>query len=241
MRYGIIADIHGNLEALETVIAACRQEGIQDFLCLGDLVGYGANPKECLKMIQYLKAICIAGNHDWAVLGKIDVAYFNPVAKAAIAWTRQQLSQQDLNFLKSLDLIFKNDDMILVHGTLDHPEEFHYLLDMSDILNTFSLIDRPLCFLAHTHVPGIFVKHKEKFYDARNLKITLSPQEQCVVNVGSVGQPRDGSPLAAYCIYDTDARKVEIKRIAYDIETAQKKILVAGLPAFLAQRLSIGR
>lgn len=241
MRYGIIADIHGNLEALQAVIEACRHEDIQDFFCLGDVVGYGANPKECLKMIQDLMAVCIAGNHDWAVLGKMDVAYFNPAAQAAIAWTRQQLSQEELNFLNSLKLVFKNDDMILVHGTLEHPEEFHYLLDISDLLNTFSLIDRPLCFLAHTHVPGIFVKHKEKIHDIRHLKITLSHEEQCVVNVGSVGQPRDGSPLAAYCVYDRDERSIEIKRTAYDIETAQRKILAAGLPEFLAQRLSMGR
>jgi len=241
MRYGILSDIHGNFEALQTVIGLYRDESVENFLCLGDIVGYGANPKECIDIIRELKAVCIAGNHDWAVSGKLDPVYFNPVAKEAVLWTQKQLSSEDIDFLNNLGLVFKNDDLILAHGTLSEPEFFRYTIHMSDAMKTFHLMDRPICFVGHSHAPNIFIQKDKEAQRENTLKIKVDPECKYIINVGSVGQPRDGNPMAAYGIYDTDTRIVEVKRASYDIKTAQEKILKVGLPASLAIRLTIGR
>jgi len=242
VRYGILSDIHGNIEALETVLGLYQDEGIESFLCVGDIVGYGADPKECLDMIRGLNAVCIAGNHDWAVSGKLNPVNFNPVAKEAVMWTQKQLSSDDMDFINNLGLIFKNDDLILVHGTLSEPEYFHYTFYMSEAVGrTFHLMDHNICFIGHTHVPQIIVQQDEAAPCLDMLKTQVIPTKKYIVNVGSVGQPRDGNPMAAYCIYDTETSMVEVKRAQYDIETAQQKILKAGLPAVLAERLAAGR
>jgi len=241
MRYGILSDIHGNFEALQTVVGLYRDESIENFLCLGDIVGYGANPRECIDIIRELKAVCIAGNHDWAVSEKLDPVYFNPVAKEAVSWTQKQLSSEDIDFLNNLGLVFKNDDLILAHGTLSEPEFFRYTIHMSDAMETFHLMDRPICFVGHSHAPNIFIQKGKEAQRVNTLKIKVDPECKYIINVGSVGQPRDGNPMAAYGIYDTDTRVVEVKRAPYDIQTAQEKILKVGLPASLAERLTIGR
>jgi predicted phosphodiesterase len=240
MRYGILADIHGNLEALQTVFGLYKEESIEDFLCLGDIVGYGANPKECLDIIREMKAVCVAGNHDWAVSGRLDPAYFNPAAKEAVFWTQKQLSSKDIDFLKNLELIFKNDDLILAHGTLSEPEHFHYMLSMSQAYETFCLMDRNTCFIGHSHCPQIIIQGGEEIRCSDMLKAEVDSGHKYIINVGSVGQPRDGNSMAAYCVYDTEAHAVEVRRTPYDIKTAQKKILAAGLPVSLAARLAIG-
>ena len=241
MRYGILSDIHGNFEALQAVTDLCKEEGVKDILCLGDIVGYGANPKECLDIIRELKAVCIAGNHDWAVSGKLDPVYFNPVAKEAVSWTQNQLSSEDMDFLNNLGLIFKNDDLILAHGTLNDPELFHYMIHMSDATETFHLMDRPICFVGHTHAPNIIIQTEDEARCDEPLKVNVDQQRKHIVNVGSVGQPRDGNPMATYGIYDTDTRVVEVKRAPYDVQAAQDKILKVGLPVSLAERLTVGR
>ena len=241
MRYGILSDIHGNFEALQTVVGLYRDEHVENFLCLGDIVGYGANPKECIDMIRELKAICIAGNHDWAVSGKLDPVYFNSVAKEAVLWTQKQLSSEDMNFLNNLGLVFKNDDLILAHGTLNEPELFHYIFHLADATETFHLMDRSICFIGHTHAPNIIIQKEDRARCGEALKVNVDPRWKHIVNVGSVGQPRDRNPMATYSIYDTDTRIVEVKRTSYDIQTAQEKILKAGLPVFLAERLAVGR
>ncbi len=241
MRYGILSDIHGNFEALKTVLDLYKEEGVENIFCLGDIVGYGANPKECLDIIRELKAICIAGNHDWAVSGKLDPVYFNPVAKEAVSWTQNQLSLRDIDFLNNLGLIFKNDHLILAHGTLNEPEMFRYMIHMSDATETFYLMDRPICFVGHTHAPNIIIQKEDETQCIETLKVNIDPQWKYIVNVGSVGQPRDRNPMAACSIYDTDTHVVEVKRVSYDIPTAQEKILKVGLPASLAERLAVGR
>ena len=250
MRYGIFSDVHGNLEAFQAVLEAYKKENIDTYLCAGDSVGYGANPGECLHLIRELKAQSVAGNHDWAVAGKLDCHYFNRAAQEAVFWTQHQISPEDRNFLSNLDLVYSHDDLILVHGTLYEPACFHYLVEREQADRIFHLMDRNICFIGHTHVPLVLVQDGE----GRNIlpdskpsasggrsKIELDSRPRYIVNVGSVGQPRDGNPLAAYCIYDSDARTFEIHRIAYDIETAQRKILEAGLPEFLAYRLRMGQ
>ncbi len=241
MRYGIFSDVHGNLEAFQAVREAYKKENIDTYLCAGDTVGYGANPGECLRLIRELKAQSVAGNHDWAVAGKCDFSYFNRAAREAVFWTQHQLSSEDRDSLSNLDLVYSNDDLILVHGTLYEPACFHYLVEREQADRIFHLMDRNICFIGHTHVPLVLAQEGGEMNVRQGSKIELNSSAQYIVNVGAVGQPRDGNPLAAYGIYDTDARTFEIHRTAYDIETAQRKILEAGLPEFLAYRLARGQ
>jgi len=171
----------------------------------------------------------------------LDPGYFNPAAKEAVSWTQNQLSSEDIDFLNNFELTFKNDDLILAHGTLSEPELFHYMIHMSEATETFHLMDRPICFVGHTHAPSIIIQKEDEAWCDEALKVNVDPQRKYIVNVGSVGQPRDGNPMAACGIYDTDIHVVEVKRVSYDIQTAQEKILKAGLPASLAERLTVGR
>jgi len=240
MRYGIFSDIHGNLEAFSVVLDAFSQEKIDSYLCVGDIVGYGADPRECIKKFQELSCISVIGNHDAAAVGLMDIEYFNPAAKLAVVWTQQRLTKEDKQFLTSLKYTYQNDELTLVHGTLNNPEMFDYLLNITLANQTFNLMKRPVCFVGHSHVPGIFVQEHNKINHLDELQVEISKNKKYIVNVGSVGQPRDGDNRAAYCIYDTDSHLIEIKRIEYNIKEAQQKIAQTGLPLFLARRLSDG-
>jgi predicted phosphodiesterase len=242
MRYGIFSDVHANLEALEAVLDAYKKEVIDEFIYGGDIVGYGANPKECITRVKAIAKVTVAGNHDWASVDLFPTTYFNPLAAQAVSWTRQNLDTADEKYLKSLQLIFKNTDLTLVHGTLHNPQDFDYMLDGYAASQTFEILKTDICFVGHSHLPGFFIQDKDKrisYHEKDTLAIEKG--KQYIVNVGSVGQPRDHNPDAAYCIYDTDKKKAQIKRIKYDIETARKKIINAGLPKFLGDRLLSGR
>ncbi len=241
MRYAIISDIHSNLEALEAVIAACQDEGVRAYFCAGDIVGYGANPNECVERIKSLKAVSVAGNHDWAVAGKIDFSHFHPVAQAAVEWTQKHVLPGHQDFLKQLPLTFKNQELMMAHGTLYKPDKFFYLTDMSQAADTFYLMDTKLCFLGHTHVPKVIVQKPDQMEYLDSRYVELRKPYRYIVNAGSVGQPRDGNPDASFCIYDPDLERLEIKRVHYPVEIAQQKILGAGLPDFLARRLALGQ
>jgi predicted phosphodiesterase len=240
MRYAIISDIHGNLEALEAAIDALSREKIDKYLCVGDIVGYGADPRECIKKTRALGPITVCGNHDAACVGLLDAMRFTKAARSAILWTQKKLGREDIAFLKGLDLVFKNNHFILVHGTLPEPQEFRYMLDKDTAEETFDVMDMRICFVGHSHVPGIFsYKNKRVDYFYKE-KARLSGEEKVIVNVGSVGQPRDGDPRLSYCVYDSDEDSLALRRVTYDIEKAQKKILKAGLPPLLAHRLKMG-
>lgn len=242
MRYGIFSDIHSNLEALNAVVDAYQKESIDKYLCVGDVVGYAANPKECIEKVKTLAMITVAGNHDWASVDLFSVDYFNPVACEAISWTKRNLDDDSRYFLESLKLVYKNEDLTLVHGTLDKPEDFNYMIDEYSARESFRLLETNICFVGHSHVAGIFIKDKDKRICYReDDSIDIKDEFKYIVNVGSVGQPRDGNPKAAYYIYDTDKKEVQIKRVSYDIEATRKKIIAAGLPRFLGDRLLIGR
>ena len=242
MRYGIFSDVHSNLEALESIIGAYKQESIDEYLCGGDVVGYGANPKECIEKINLLFATTIAGNHDWATVNLFSTEYFNEAAKEAIFWTRRNLTQKESLFLENLKLIYGADDFILVHATLDNPQDFNYMLDSYAAQESFGIMETNICFIGHTHIAGTFIltKDKEVFYTQENL-LKIKEENKYIVNVGSVGQPRDRNPDAAYCIYDVKEREIQIKRISYDVKITREKIIKAGLPKFLGDRLLCGR
>ena len=241
MRYAIISDIHGNWEALEAVLGECRKLRAEAFLCTGDIVGYGANPKECLDALRKLKAVAIAGNHDWAVSGRLDYSHFTPDGKDAINWSRTRMSFEDIAHLNALTVCLKNKDCVLVHGALKDPEHFTYLDSISKAVDSFALMDVAVCFVGHTHVPKVFIQRGDSVLESEALDIEIDPAYKYIVNVGSVGQPRDGNPMASFCVYDTALRMITNHRIVYDIKKAQGKIIEAGLPENLALRLARGQ
>ena len=241
MRYGIFSDIHSNLEALDAVIEACKNEQIERYLCIGDIVSYGANPCECIQKVKELKAVIVAGNHEWGVCAKFGLENFTPLAQAGIEWTARVISRTELDFLGSLPLIQREENFVLAHSTLDMPKEFYYLDTYDEASRTFAFLDAQVCFVGHTHKPKVFIERDGELFSKALDVLRLEDDKRYIINVGSVGQPRDYDPRACLVIYDTLAETIELKRVAYDLRAAQEKIIKAGLPKALAVRLAEGR
>jgi len=241
MRYGIFSDVHSNLEAFKAVIKAMEDDRLDAYICAGDIVGYGADPSSCIRLTKELTPDVICGNHDQASVGLFDVLHFNNYAKEAVRWTTGALKEDEKTYLKGLKLIYEGEDFVVVHGSLDEPEKFHYVLDLYSATQTFSLMRKKVCFIGHSHSPVVFTKSGEDISYGRPAMLELDKSASYIVNVGSVGQPRDCDPRACYAVYDSDKRSVETKRVTYDIKRAQDKILKAGLPPYLAGRLGEGR
>ena len=239
--FAILGDIHANLDALEVVLADCREQGVTDYLCTGDVVGYNANPHERLEMVRALNSPVVMGNHDHYVSSRQNLEDFNPHAAAVIEWTRKQLSVEEMSFLRSLPFVATKMGITLVHATMDNPEDFGYVFDHLQAEAHFSHQVTPLCFHGHTHCPMIYEKQLGAVYriDAQDFKLPIG--RKYFINVGSVGQPRDGDPRAAYVLYDPATRMVHFRRLEYDIAAAQARIREAGLPERLAQRLEVGQ
>ncbi|MCY2955786.1 MAG: metallophosphoesterase [Planctomycetota bacterium] len=245
MRIGILGDIHSNLEALSAVVLEMRKERIDEWVQVGDIVGYGPDPTACIDVVRDLKCTVSMGNHDAAVLGILDTAYFNNFARAAILWTRGKIRPSDFDFLRALPLVVARTDYTVVHGTLNLPDQFGYVLSPLEAKDSIALQKTFLCVIGHSHVPAIYCQGKdpdqplEIAYPAE-IEISLEPFSKVLMNVGSVGQPRDRDPRAAYAVYDTKTMICAIKRVEYDIAAVQRKIRKAGLPELLADRLSLG-
>jgi len=240
MRIALIGDIHSNLEALQSVLADAQIEGCTHHSCLGDIVGYSADPSACIDLIRSLDCPVVKGNHDEQAAMSGAVSSFTDLADAAIRWTREQLSPADKEWLRSLRLQRVIRDFTVVHATLDTPHKWGYIVTPGDAAASFTYQHTPVCFYGHTHEPVIFrsgVVVKRQSYD----KLKLTPGTQYMINTGSVGQPRDGDWRAAYAIYQPETMEIELRRIPYDIEAAQRKISEAGLPEDLALRLALGR
>lgn len=240
MRYGILSDIHSNLEALEAVLSALGSERVDRLLCAGDLVGYGADPVPCVKRLRSNGVVAVCGNHDWAAVGRMPLDWFNEQAAAAARWTQGHLTSEEKAFLNELPLAWTDGQVSLVHGSFCEPAEFHYVMDFQEARLCLDLQKTPVAFIGHTHVPGFFQEEAGQVRFARPGRITLQQGRRTLVNVGSVGQPRDGDPRAAYCVYDSEGGSIEIRRAAYPLERTQEKIRMAGLPEFLAARLATG-
>jgi len=244
MRLAIISDIHSNSEAIDSVLE--NIENVDEFICLGDIVGYGADPNYCIKKIKDLNCRCIGGNHDFGAIGRVDINYFNYAAKAAILWTSHQLNKDSTEFLSSLNKkITIEDNVFAVHGSPREPI-LEYILDKNIASLIFKKYNFKICFIGHSHLAGSFS------FDENNNRINYSDfssggyieilkNKRYIINCGSVGQPRDGNPRASYGVYDTILKKVVINRVLYPIDLTQKKIINAGLPVILAERLSFGR
>ena len=240
LRLAILGDVHANLDALETVVEATRKEKVDGYYCVGDLVGYGAQPSECIKLIRELHCATTAGDHDHAVLGKTPIEFFKPDAKLAVEWTRTKLTDDELKYLGSLPFVIEKEEFAVAHGTLHTPEFFEYIQTIFDAQLSFDVLKNSMCFLGHSHVPVNFFDTMPISY-TMEAKVKLQKGRRLLCNVGSVGQPRDGNPLAAWGLYDVSKRQIEIRRIEYDIASAARKIREAGLPRANAERLFLGR
>jgi predicted phosphodiesterase len=240
MRFAIFSDIHANLEALEAVLADAHENHCTHFVCLGDVVGYNANPRECLRIVQELECPVVKGNHD-AQASAVEVGdEFNELAEVAISWTREVLGEDDKHWLREMRLTRQVRDFTIVHASLDTPNQWSYVANDLDATASFSYQHTSLCFFGHTHVPLAYIR------DGGVRRVPLDhlmihQGKKYFINTGSVGQPRDGDWRAAYCIYDPAKSVVELRRVPYDLVSAQQKILEAGLPDRLALRLGLGK
>ena len=245
MRYAVVSDVHANLEALTAVLADAAAEGARAVLCLGDLVGYGADPGPCVEMVAERSVALVAGNHEHGAAGLLDVRWFNPVARDAILWTRGRLAGDATRYLGGLPLMTMIGDACLAHASPKNPEEWDYLMSPEDGFGVFDAFDTRLCFIGHSHRPGVWSlgsggPDHETAFRAYPVRVPLEDGRRYVINVGSVGQPRDRDARAAYGLWDLDAREVVIRRVPYDHRAAAAKILAAGLPRPLADRLARG-
>ena len=243
MKFAIIADIHGNLEAFQTVLEDIKQQKCTHYACLGDVVGYNANPKECLEIVRAMNIPCVKGNHDEYCSTESPLDGFNPAAAEAVFWTRKQLSPDEQAWLRELKYKRMVTTFTIVHATLDEPERWGYVFEPLHAAPSFTYQNTPVCFFGHTHVPRAFIRDNANntVRGGTYSKFKVEAGKKYFVNVGAIGQPRDGNPKAAYVVYDVEEGTIELRRLDYDIPTAQRKILEAGLPPRLAERLAFGR
>jgi len=240
MGYGIIADIHGHLEGLQVVLADIQAQRCTHVVCLGDVVGYGANPKECLDIIRGMNIPVVKGNHDEYIGSSEDPEGFNDAAAEAVSWSRNQLTEDDRKWLRELKYFRLVANFSIVHATLDAPQRWGYVFEKLEAAASFTYQNTQVCFFGHTHVPVAFIRDTG-VRGGTYSKFRVESGKKYFVNVGSVGQPRDGDPRAAYVIYDLPQQTIELRRLEYDIPTAPRKIRAAGLPERLADRLATGR
>jgi len=243
MRYLVLSDVHGNLDALDTVLRDAPAD--LPIWCLGDIVGYGPNPNECIERLRSHDLQCIVGNHDWAVMSKVDVEEFNPDAQLSVLWTQEQLTPANMAYLESLPLSLVHGPFTLVHGSPREPI-WEYILYPPIARLNFAHFGTPYCFVGHTHVPCLFrvwSEGEEQICEMERLP-EGGPwplgEGRLIINPGSVGQPRDGDARASYVILDTEALTIEHHRVAYDIEHTQELMRQASLPQRNIMRLSYG-
>jgi len=240
MKFAIIADIHANLDAFQVVLEDCKKQQVTHYACLGDVVGYNANPKECLDIVRTMNMPCVKGNHDEYCSSEEHLEGFNPAAAEAVNWTRKQLTAEDRLWLRELKYTRMVTNFTIVHATLDGPQRWGYVFDKLAAAASLTYQNTSVCFFGHTHVPVAFMKDSV-VRGGTYSKFKLEAGKKYFVNVGAVGQPRDNNPKSAYVVYDTLEATIELRRLDYDIPAAQKKILAAGLPPRLAERLAYGR
>lgn len=242
MKTVFIADVHGNLEALRAVGACIAGERADSVVFLGDIVGYGANPNECIAELRSLTGYAVAGNHDLVAAGEQPCDDFNPVARQALAWTRLQLTTENREFLAGLPLQLQAGAALAVHASPRDPGRWRYILNVCDAEEAFASFGGQLCFFGHSHRPGVFIEGADTAVVlSDSQRVALQPGCRYLINCGSVGQPRDGDPRACYGVFDSSAGTFRLERLAYDVATARDKILQAGLPPFLAERITAGR
>lgn len=240
MRFAVLSDIHGNLAALKAVLADIDARKIRNIVFSGDIVGYGPEPDECVSLVRKRCKLAVAGNHDQALTGQTPFNTFNELARTAIIWSRGMVTEQNVRYLESLPLTqeLKGFKALFVHGTPREPSAWHYLYSMEDILINFDHFSQRVCFVGHSHVPFIAERNRNANIQLFRETAKVMRGSRYIVNSGSVGQPRDGDPRACYITVENG--RIDIVRVAYDIELTQRKIYEAGLPLKLGERLSRG-
>lgn len=233
MKIGIISDIHGNLEALTAALGIMADAQVDEVVCLGDIVGYGANPRECLALIRERCTLAVLGNHDQAAVDLRAAEYFSDLARAAAEWTARQLSTDEKRYLSGLPLTAERAGAFLVHASPREPGLWEYIFSEREARGAFGAFSQEICFVGHSHVPGVFAERS----GARE----VGRGDRFIVNVGSVGQPRDGDPRLSVGIFDAEAWSYRNMRVEYDAASARAKIRDAGLPMVLGERLLKGR
>jgi predicted phosphodiesterase len=232
MRIAVISDIHSNIQALRSTLEVIDASNVQEIYCLGDTVGYGANPNECVELLRQRSTHVVRGNHDHAILEEATAKYFSRAGRTASEWTRSALTKENRDFLGSLPLRVDTEVCTIAHACPFRPEEWEYVLSLEIAERQFSAFKTPVCFIGHTHIPVVCGEDLLTFSFGKDMRF--------LVNVGSVGQPRDGNPESSFGLLDTDTWEYENKRVAYDIAGAAEAIKNAGLPDILAKRLFEG-
>ena len=242
MKYGIVSDVHGNLPALQSALHMCAEMKVDEIFFLGDAVGYGASPNQCITLIRREASAFIAGNHDFGAVGKTNIDTFNSYAREALYWTERILTKDNCHYLGKRSLTMERDDMLLVHASPYEPHQWHYIFKPQEAMRNFFAFKHHICFIGHSHLPCVISMSKDgRLSLERITSLTLQDDTRYIINVGSIGQPRDGDPRASFGILDTVNREYTLNRVHYDIKEAQMRILSMGLPRFLAERLAIGR
>jgi len=244
MRIGIFSDIHGNLPALQAVLDHMNTQGVETKVCLGDIVGYGAFPNECVETVVSNCKFIVRGNHDDACVDLKQALGFNPLAREAIEWTAKHTTASNKDFLRNLEYGYLTEDGIMfIHGSPKYP--FAYIFNDSDADSAFAAEEFNIAFVGHTHIPMVWGNkgdsYKPLMHGGDTYTTALNDDERYIVNVGSVGQPRDNDSRASYVLYDTETKELVFHRVSYPIERAVSRMQQASLPAPLWQRLLVGR
>jgi len=242
MLYGICSDIHSNATAFKAVLESMHDNGVERKVCLGDIVGYGVDTDECVDLVRENMDFCLIGNHDSVAVKNESSDGFNPYAKQAIEWTQKHLSKESISYIRSLPYIHEENDICFVHASPLSPADWVYVTDLEDALNAFDHFSERYCFVGHTHSPVIIASRPlaiPKILD--EYEYVIANTERLLVNVGSVGQPRDRDPRACWCLLDTETKCVRLIRVNYDIRETQNRMKKQGMPSFLIDRLSVGR
>jgi len=237
MRYGIFSDVHSNLQACLEAIKWFKTQGIDQYISLGDIINYGASPVEVIELIRSMHPVIVAGNHDWGIVDKFDINALHQFAREALLWSRKMISVEDKIFLRSLKLIYREKNFVCVHSSLLNPQEFNYIFNSQDALLSICRMEKDICFIGHSHRPISYVLTQDGLSYSKAAFIPISDGRKYIINVGSVGQPRDGDNRGCVCIYDDAKSAVYFHRFEYNIKSAADKIINAGLPDIFAYRL----
>ncbi len=241
MKYAVLSDIHSNREALEAVLKRLQDYSPDKFLCLGDIVGYGPDPSFCLETVRSLDPEAVRGNHDAGACGQADLSLFNENAREAALWTEKILNSAEKEYLSSLPLVKIQNGITLVHSSLQSPEKWYYIISAGDAGASFRRLENRIGFFGHSHVPVILKETDGEIIPSYDFRVELETGARYLINIGSVGQPRDRDPRASAGLYDSEAETVEIIRVEYPYQKTREKIISAGLPRFLGERLAVGR
>ncbi|MBD3170101.1 MAG: metallophosphoesterase [candidate division Zixibacteria bacterium] len=242
MKIAFFSDVHANLAALKAFRDDIRGEKVDKVFFLGDAVGYGPNPNECLEIVCGISEVCLMGNHDYAALGLLDTSGFNQYAREAIDFTERILTEENKSRIAEFELEYQYEDFHMVHSTPEEPGQWDYIVTLEDADVNFGFVKRRICLIGHSHYPAIICKDNGAPPALiKEQSVKLDKKKSYIINIGSVGQPRDNDPRSCYLIYDTKKREARLKRVEYDIADTQNRMREVGLPDYLINRLEKGR